>query len=124
MKKELSTSNAPKAIGPYSQGIIFNNLIFTSGQIPLNPENMQMVEGIENQAIRVFENIKAILESSNSNMDKVIKTTIFLKNLKDFDVVNAIYEKYFNKPYPARSCVEVAKLPKDALIEVEVIAYQ
>lgn len=124
MKKELSTSNAPKAIGPYSQGVIFNNLIFTSGQIPLNPENMQMVEGIENQAIRVFENIKAILESSNSNMDKVIKTTIFLKNLKDFDVVNAIYEKYFNKPYPARSCVEVAKLPKDALIEVEVIAYQ
>lgn len=124
MKKELSTSNAPKAIGPYSQGVIFNNLIFTSGQIPLNPENMQMVEGIENQAIRVFENIKAILESSNSNMDKVIKTTIFLKNLKDFDVVNSIYEKYFNKPYPARSCVEVAKLPKDALIEVEVIAYQ
>lgn len=124
MKKEISTENAPKAIGPYSQGIIFNNLIFTSGQIPINPLNNEIKSDIESQANQVFNNIKNILEKANSSMNNVIKVTIFLKDLKDFDKVNKIYCNFFNQPYPARSCVEVSKLPKDVLIEAEAIAYK
>ncbi len=123
MKKEIVTENAPLAIGPYSQGIIFSNLVFTSGQIPINPKNSSIPQDIESQSKQVFENLKAVIEKSGSSMEKVIKVTIFLKNIDDFVIVNEIYASYFTKPYPARSCVEVAKLPKSVLIEAEAIAY-
>ena len=120
--KEIKTNNAPAAIGPYSQAVVTNNLVFTSGQIPVNPVTGEIPEGIEAQANQVFMNIKNLLEASETSIDNVVKTTVFIQNMSDFAVVNKIYETYFTAPYPARSCVEVAKLPKDVLIEVEVIA--
>ncbi len=125
MKKIIRTSNAPQAIGPYSQAIEFNGMIFTSGMIPINPEDGSLVTGtIEVQAEQVFKNVKNLLEASGSNLDQVIKTTVFIKNMNDFAKVNDIYATYFTKDFPARSCVEVARLPKDVLIEVEAIAYK
>jgi 2-iminobutanoate/2-iminopropanoate deaminase len=115
-------AKAPKAVGPYSQGIAYGSLIFTSGQIPLNPESNTMPEGIEAQARQSLDNVKAILEASGSSLDKVLKVTIFMKDLNDFGKVNAIYATYFTKNPPARSCVQVARIPKDALIEIEAIA--
>ncbi len=120
--KEIKTNNAPLAIGPYSQAIVTNNMVFISGQIPVNPETEEIPSGIEAQANLVFTNIKNLLEASGSGIDKVVKTTVFIQNMSDFVAVNKIYETYFTEPYPARSCVEVAKLPKDVLIEVEAIA--
>ena len=120
--KEIKTNNAPLAIGPYSQAIVTNNMVFTSGQIPVNPATGEIPAGIEAQAEQVFANLKNILDASGSGIDKVIKTTVFIQNMSDFAAVNKIYETYFTEPYPARSCVEVAKLPKDVLIEVEAIA--
>lgn len=120
--KEVKTNNAPKAIGPYSQAIIVGDMVFTSGQIPVNPETGEIPEGIEAQANQVFSNIKNLLEASGTNIRKTVKTTVFIQNMKDFQTVNKIYETYFTSPYPARSCVEVAKLPKEVLIEIEVIA--
>ena len=120
--KEIKTKNAPLAIGPYSQAITINNMVFTSGQIPINPQTGEIPEGIENQANQVFNNLKNLLEASGSGIDKVVKTTVFIQNMDDFALVNEIYAKYFTEPYPARSCVEVAKLPKDVLLEVEAIA--
>ena len=120
--KEIKTNNAPQAIGPYSQAVVVNNMVFTSGQIPVNPQTGEIPEGIEAQAKQVFENLKNLLKDAGSGIDKAIKTTVFIQNIDDFAAVNKIYEGYFTEPYPARSCVEVSKLPKGVLIEVEVIA--
>lgn len=124
MKKEIATDNAPKAIGPYSQGILWNDLIFASGQIPVNPANGEIPAGIKEQTKQVLENVSAILKSAGSSIENVIKTTVFIKNMNDFAEMNAVYETYFIKPFPARSTVEVARLPKDVLVEIEVIAYK
>lgn len=122
MKKVVETKKAPGAIGPYSQGIDIGNLIFFSGQIPLNPETGEMPEGIEAQTKQALENIKGLLESQGLDFSHVVKTTVFLDNMDDFNTVNSIYAQYFVEPYPARSAVEVGRLPKGALIEVEIIA--
>lgn len=122
MKKVVETKKAPGAIGPYSQGIDIGNLIFFSGQIPLNPETGEMPEGIEAQTKQALENVKGLLESQGLDFSHVVKTTVFLGNMDDFNTVNSIYAQYFVEPYPARSAVEVGRLPKGALIEVEIIA--
>ena len=120
--KEIVTNKAPAAIGPYSQAVVVGDMIYTSGQIPVNPQNGKIPDGAVEQANQVFTNIKNLLESAGSSIDNVVKTTVFIKNMDDFAKINEVYQKYFTKPYPARSCVEVARLPKDVLIEVEVIA--
>ncbi|MCD7808415.1 MAG: RidA family protein [Erysipelotrichaceae bacterium] len=123
MVKVVKTDKAPGAIGPYSQGIDLGNMIFFSGQVPLIPETGEMAPGgIEGQAKQAFENVKGLLESQGLDFSNVVKTTVFLDDMGDFNTVNEIYAQYFVEPYPARSAVEVAKLPKGALIEVEVIA--
>ena len=123
MKEIISTDKAPAAIGPYSQAVKVGNLLFTSGMIPINPATNTLVEGgIEVQAERALENVKNLLEASGSSLDKVVKTVVFIKDMNDFAKVNEIYAKYFTGNYPARSCVEVARLPKDVLIEMEAIA--
>ena len=125
MKKEIvKTAKAPQAIGPYSQAIVINNIVYTSGQIAIQPETGVIVSNdIEAQTKQVCENISEILKAAGSHLDNVIKTTVFIKNMNDFAKVNEIYAKYF-KTNPARSCVEVSKLPKDCLIEIEAIAYK
>ena len=123
MKKEIiSTKKAPSAIGPYSQGMIVGDLVFTSGQIPLNPESGELVTEISKATVQVMANLSAVLEAAGSSLEKVIKTTIFLQDLNDFEKVNEIYGDYFKDNLPARSCVQVAKLPKGATIEIEAIA--
>ena len=124
MSKEiLSTKNAPAAIGPYSQAVKIGNLLFSSGQIPLDPNTGELINSdVQAATVRVLENIKGILEAAGTNFENVIKTVVFLKDMEDFGVVNEIYAKYFTEKQPARSCVQVAKLPKDALVEIEVIA--
>jgi 2-iminobutanoate/2-iminopropanoate deaminase len=123
MKTIISTDKAPAAIGPYSQAVKVGDLLFTSGMIPIDPATNTLVEGgIEVQARRALENVKALLEASGTSMDKVVKTVVFIKNMDDFAKVNEIYAKYFTENFPARSCVEVARLPKDVLIEMEAIA--
>lgn len=122
-KKIISTVNAPAAIGPYSQAVKVGNLLFTSGQIPLDPQTGELVnDSIENAAERVMQNLKAILEEAGTSFEKVVKTTVLLSDINDFGKVNEVYGKYFNSEQPARSCFQVGKLPKDALLEVEVIA--
>jgi len=119
----INTEKAPKAIGPYSQAIKFENLLFISGQIAINPQTNQLINaGIEEQTKQVMENIKAILQEAGLTFDNVIKTTIYLKDINDFAKVNEIYGSYFKEHKPARATVEVSRLPKDALIEIEVIA--
>ena len=122
MKNVVKTDKAPGAIGPYSQGINVGNMYFFSGQIPLNPETGLMPEGIEAQAHQALKNAQAVIKASGAKWENVIKTTVFITNIDDFAKVNEIYATYFTQPYPARSCVEVSKLPKGALIEIEVIA--
>ena len=123
MKEILATEKAPAAIGPYSQAVKVGNLLFTSGMIPIDPATNTLVEGgIEVQAERALENVKALLEASGTSLDKVVKTVVFIKDMNDFAKVNEIYAKYFTENFPARSCVEVARLPKDVLIEMEAIA--
>jgi len=120
--RAIHTNEAPAAIGPYSQGIIVNNLFYSSGQIPLTPEG-KMVEGnIEAQTHQVFANLKAVLKEAGASLDTVIKTTVFIKDMNDFSKLNEVYAQYFTDHKPARSCVEVARLPKDALVEIEVVA--
>jgi len=120
--KVVQTSNAPAAIGPYSQGIIVNNMFFSSGQIPLTPEG-NLVEGnVQEQTHQVFKNLQAVLESAGASFDTVVKATVFIKNMEDFQAINEVYGEYFSTHKPARSCVEVARLPKDVLVEIEVIA--
>ncbi|MDD8048849.1 MAG: RidA family protein [Thomasclavelia sp.] len=122
MANVVKTDKAPGAIGPYSQGINVGNTYYFSGQIPLVPETGEMPEGIEAQANQAFTNVKGLLESQGLGFENVVKTTVFLDNMDDFVTVNGIYAKYFVEPFPARSAVEVAKLPKGALLEVECIA--
>lgn len=122
-KEIINTKNAPAAIGPYSQAVRTGNLLFTSGQIPINPATGELVkDNVEKATERCLENLKAILEEAGSSLDNVIKTVIFLKDMNHFSTVNEIYGTYFKTNQPARSCVQVAKLPKDALIEIEAIA--
>lgn len=118
----IDTEKAPAAVGPYSQGMVSGSLVFTSGQLPIVAETGAMPETIEEQAKASLENVKAVLESAGSSMDRVIKTTVFLSDIANFTAVNEVYATYFGKPFPARSCFEVACLPKDALVEIEVIA--
>jgi len=121
--KIIKSANAPAPIGPYSQAVEYNGLIFTSGQIAIDPKTNQLIEGnVVEQAKQVFENLQAVLEAGASAMDKVLKTTIYLKNMSDFGAVNELYARYFNEALPARSTVEVSRLPKDVLIEVDCIA--
>jgi 2-iminobutanoate/2-iminopropanoate deaminase len=125
-KSAVSTENAPAAIGPYSQAIEIGEMIYTSGQVGLDPKTGQMVEGgIREQTVRVLENLKAVLAAVRSDLQKVVKTTVYLKSMSDFSAMNEIYAIYLAKDgwvAPARSTVEVARLPKDALVEIEVIA--
>ena len=129
MSKEfIYTKHAPKPIGPYSQAIKikndFQNLIFTSGQIPIDPSTGSIIEGgIKEQTNKVLENIKALLVEAGTDIQHVVKTTVFLKNMSDFAAMNEVYSEYFSISKPARSTAEVARLPKDALIEIDVIAY-
>ena len=120
--KPVSTNKAPAAIGPYSQAQIVGNLVYTSGQIPIIPETGALAEGLEAQAHQVFKNLGELLTAAGSDLSKTVKTTVFIKNMNDFGAINAIYAEYFTEPFPARSCVEVARLPKDVLLECEVIA--
>ena len=120
--KEIKTNNAPAAIGPYSQAIVTGNMVFASGQIPVNPATGEIPEGVEAQANQVFTNVKNLLEAAGASINNVVKTSVFIQNMDDFATINEIYAKYFTEPFPARSCVEVAKLPKGVLLEVEAIA--
>jgi 2-iminobutanoate/2-iminopropanoate deaminase len=122
-KQPVSTPNAPAAIGPYSQGITIGNLVFTSGQLPLNPQSGELVADIEAATKQSLDNIRAILESAGSSMDKIIKTVVFLRDMNDFAAMNAVYTTYFPSNPPARSAVQVARLPKDAILEIEAIAF-
>ena len=122
MLKKVYTSNAPEAIGPYSQAIICGNMLFTSGQIPINPATGDVeAEGITDQATQVMKNLSAVLAEAGTSFDKVVKTTYFLSDMADFAAFNAVYAEYFTSK-PARSCVAVKTLPKNVLVEVEVIA--
>ena len=118
----ISTDKAPAAIGPYSQAIEVNGMVYTSGQIPVNPATGEIPEGVEAQAEQAFSNIANLLAEAGTSIEKVVKTTVFIKNMGDFGKINEIYAKYFTGTYPARSCVEVARLPKDVLLEIEAIA--
>lgn len=120
--KKVSTTLAPAAIGPYAQGMIVNNMFYSSGQIPLTAAGEMVEGGIEEQTDQVFENIKAVLAAAGSSLDQVVKTLVFLQDMDDFAAMNDIYAKHFGEHTPARSAVEVAKLPKDAKVEIEVIA--
>lgn len=120
--KVVQTNQAPAAIGPYSQGIIVNNLFYSSGQIPLTAEGALLEGGITEQTHQVFKNLDAVLTAAGASFETVVKATVFIKNMDDFAAVNEVYGQYFSTNKPARSCVEVARLPKDVLIEIEVIA--
>lgn len=123
MKKVISSKKAPAAIGPYSQAIEVNNMVYTSGVIPINPEDGTLVQGdIKVQAERVLKNLTGLLEDSGTSMDNVVKTTVFIKDMNDFGAMNEVYATFFANNSPARSCVEVARLPKDVLVEIEAIA--
>lgn len=122
MKKIINTQNAPAAIGPYSQGVVAQGLVYSSGQLPLNPETKVLETEIKKATKQSLENCKSILEEAGTSMDKVFKTTVFVKDLNDFAAVNEVYGMYFKENPPARSCVQIAKLPMDAVIEIEVIA--
>lgn len=122
MKKVISTEKAPAAIGPYSQAIEVNGMVFTSGVIPVVPETGEIPEGSVAQAKQALTNLKNLVEASGSNMDKVIKTTVFIKEMNDFAAINEVYMTFFTTDFPARSCVEVARLPKDVMLEIEAIA--
>jgi 2-iminobutanoate/2-iminopropanoate deaminase len=123
MKNVISTANAPAAIGPYSQAIDLGNMVITSGQLPLDPATGAFPEGIQAQTKQSLTNVKAILEAAGLTMDAVVKTTVFLSDMNNFGAMNEVYATFFTEgSYPARSAVEVARLPKDALVEIEVIA--
>ncbi len=121
-KKVIASKKAPAALGPYSQAIEVNGLIYTSGVIGIDPETGKVGETVEEQTKQVLENLKGLLADAGSNLDQTVKTTVFLKNMDDFGKVNEIYASYFHGDFPARSCVEAARLPKDFLVEIELIA--
>jgi 2-iminobutanoate/2-iminopropanoate deaminase len=123
MKQIISTDKAPKAIGPYSQAVVYGGLVYLSGQIPIDPATNKVIDGdISAQSELVLENIKAILEACGSSLDSVLKTTVFLKDMGDFAAMNQIYERYFAKNSPARSTVQAARLPRDVSVEIDLIA--
>jgi 2-iminobutanoate/2-iminopropanoate deaminase len=123
LKNVIATDGAPAAIGPYSQAIKVGNIIFTSGQIPIDPANGQVVEGgVAEQTARVMANLQAVLSAAGASLDDVVKTTLYIKDMNDFGVINEVYSRYFAKEPPARSCVEVARLPKNVLVEIEAVA--
>ncbi|MEK4684211.1 2-iminobutanoate/2-iminopropanoate deaminase [Bacillus sp. FSL M8-0256] len=122
MTKVVQTKHAPAAIGPYSQGIIVNNMFYSSGQIPLSPAGDFVNGDIKEQTHQVFRNLEAVLEAAGASFETVVKATVFIKDMEQFAEVNEVYGEYFHTHKPARSCVEVARLPKDALVEIEVVA--
>jgi 2-iminobutanoate/2-iminopropanoate deaminase len=123
MRQIIATDRAPKAIGPYSQALVWQGVVFLSGQIPLDPATGQLVEGdIAVQTERVMENLKAVLEAAGSSLDRVLKTTVYLKDIADFPRMNEVYARYFPEQPPARATVEVARLPRDARVEIEAVA--
>lgn len=122
MKVKIESGNAPEAIGPYSQAVLVDDTLYVSGNIPVNPATGDVADGIVNQSKQVFENMKAVLNEAGMGFENVVKTTAFLTDLSNFATFNEIYASYFVAPYPARSCVEVSKLPKNVLVEVECIA--
>lgn len=123
MKQVIATEKAPGAIGPYSQAIKANGFVFVSGQLPVNPATGSFAgEGIAEQTRQSLANVKVILEQAGSTLADVVKSTVFLKNMADFAAMNAVYAEFFTDSYPARACFEVARLPKDALVEIEVVA--
>ena len=121
MKKQISTTKAPQAIGPYSQAIVANGMLYVSGQIPVNPATGEVSSDISEQTKQSMENIKAILEEAGTNFSKVVRCGIFIKNMDDFVKINEVYGSYFTEPYPARATVEVSRLPKDVLVEIDAI---
>ena len=122
MKKVIATDKAPAAIGPYSQAIEVNGMVYTSGIIPVEPATGNIPEGSVAQADQAFLNMKNLLEAAGTDISQVVKTTVFIKEMNDFGAINEVYAKYFTEPYPSRSCVEVARLPKDVMLEIEAIA--
>ena len=122
MKNIISTDKAPAAIGPYSQAVEIGGIVYTSGVIPVDPATGNIPEGSVAQAEQAFTNMKNLLEAAGTSMDKVLKTTVFIKEMNDFGAINEVYAKYFPEPFPARSCIEVARIPKDVLLEAEAIA--
>ena len=122
MKREINTTLAPEAIGTYSQAIATDNLVFISGQIPLDPSTMELVNGVENQIKQVFKNIEGILKVENLSFSDIVKLTILLDDLENFNLVNKVMSELFEKPYPARAAYEVSRLPKNSSIEIETIA--
>jgi 2-iminobutanoate/2-iminopropanoate deaminase len=121
--ESIQTDHAPQAIGPYSQAIKANGFIFASGQIPLDPATMRIVEGgVEEQAARVLDNLKAVLEAAGSSLDRVVKTTVYLTDMSEFAAMNEIYARYFGATKPARATVQVARLPRDVKVEIDVVA--
>lgn len=123
MANVISTDKAPAAIGPYSQAIEVNGMIYTSGMIPIDPSTGELVTGsVETQAEQAISNLEALLAASGSSIEKAVKTVVFISNMDDFGKINEVYAKHFKEPYPARSCVQVARLPKDVAIEIEAVA--
>ena len=122
MKKVIATDKAPAAIGPYSQAIEVNGMVYTSGIIPVDPATGNIPEGSVAQAEQAFLNMKNLLEAAGTDISQVVKTTVFIKEMNDFGAINEVYAKYFTEPYPSRSCVEVARLPTDVMLEIEAIA--
>ncbi|KGA96447.1 endoribonuclease L-PSP [Alkalihalobacillus alcalophilus ATCC 27647 = CGMCC 1.3604] len=120
--KKVYTKEAPDAIGPYSQGMVVNNLFYSSGQIPLKADGDLVNGDVQEQTHQVFQNLKAVLKEAGSSLEQVVKATVFIKNMDEFPLINEVYGEYFSEHKPARSCVEVARLPKDVLVEIEVIA--
>jgi 2-iminobutanoate/2-iminopropanoate deaminase len=124
VKEIIATDNGPKAIGPYSQAVKANGFIFVSGQIPLDPKTQSLIEGdIAKQTERVLENLKGIVEAAGSSLDRVVKTTVFLSDMNDFAKMNEVYARYFTASAPARATVQVARLPRDVKVEIELIAH-
>ncbi len=123
MKKTVVATNAPAALGPYSHGQIAGNLVFTSGQLPIDTATGAFPEGIQAQTKQSLINVQAVLEAAGAKMSDIVKTTVFIKNMNDFGAMNEVYGTFFAADFPARTCVEVARLPKDALVEIEAIAY-
>ena len=121
--KTVNTKNAPQAIGPYSQAKIIGNLVFTSGQIPLKPDGSLISDSFKNESIQVLDNINEILKAAGSNIDNIIKLTVYLTDLENFSILNAVFENYFSNSLPARSTIEVSKLPKNVRIEIEAIGF-
>lgn len=120
--KSIFSKNAPVAIGPYSHAVVVNNMVYTSGQIPLTIDGEVIGDDVAEQTKQVLENLSAVLEESGSNLNSVVKTMIFISDMNDFPIINEVYGEYFNEHLPARSCVEVSRLPKDVKVEIEAVA--